>query len=154
MFGPLVVGDVAICQNRKPIEQQIKIGSMPYDQLRGHVYGVKDADAIMLANSPAEIEHLIRKRSSHTAAFEAGDAEEIVSAYLVPEYEEEVPGEKFVELSRKQFNEAIFAADLLWAPDGDAAFDDDATFVSSILVIRYDWWPSNATTRNVGERWS
>ena len=40
------------------------------------------------------------------------------------EYEEEVPGEKFLELSREQFHEATYAADLVWAPDGDEAFDD------------------------------
>jgi hypothetical protein len=78
----------------------------------------------MLANSLDEVEHRIRKRGSHTAAFEAGDAEEIAFAYLVSEYEEGVPGEKFLELSKEQFHEATYAADLVWAPDGDEAFDD------------------------------
>jgi hypothetical protein len=92
--------------------------------IRGHVYGVKDADATMLANSLDEVEHRIKKRGSHTAAFEAGDAEEIASAYLVSEYEEGVLGEKFLELSKEQFREATYAADLVWVPDGDEAFDD------------------------------
>jgi hypothetical protein len=92
--------------------------------IRGHVYGINDADATMLANSLDEVEHRIRKRGSHTAAFEAGDAEEIAFAYLVSEYEEGVPGEKFLELSKEQFHEATYAADLVWAPDGDEAFDD------------------------------
>jgi hypothetical protein len=91
----------------------------------GHVYGVKEPDATMLANSLDEVECRISERGRHTAAFgNTSDAHEIASAYLVSEYEDEVPNETFFELSREQFRDAIYAADLVWAPDGDEAFDD------------------------------
>lgn len=93
--------------------------------VRDHMYGVSEPDATLMACSLDEVERRIAERGCHTAAFgDASDAQSIASAYLVSEYEDEDSSERFFELSREQFRDAIYAADLVWAPDGDEAFDD------------------------------
>lgn len=91
----------------------------------GHCYGVKSPDATMLACSLDEVQNRITRRGNHTAPFsvkpsasEVGDA--IRRAIYAPDQE----GEQFFGIPHATFQRIIFSNHLLWAPDGDEAFDD------------------------------
>jgi hypothetical protein len=91
----------------------------------GHCYGVREFDATMLACSFNEAKRRIANRGNHIASFAESDAEQIARAFRSAVYADEQEKSYFgIEMSdfRRHFDQE--ANSLLWAPDGDAAFDD------------------------------
>jgi hypothetical protein len=91
----------------------------------GQRFGVYSPDASMLANSFDAVERRIANRGRHTAPFSteplATKIADTVSRVLYFTVE---GNERFWGLPKDEFAQVIHSNGLLWAPDGDEAFDD------------------------------
>ena len=93
--------------------------------LNGIQYGVRSPDATMLACSLDAVRKRISRRGTHIATFGfEPNAAKIVEAYLAVGYGETHPRKKYFGMSAQDFKDAILANEIVWAPDGDEAFDD------------------------------
>jgi len=100
----------------------------------GYRYGVREPDATMLACSLSAVEKRIAERGRHTAPFATeSDSGAIADAFRNALYAES-PDESFFGIPLAEFGKLFHqdANDLMWAPDGDAAFDD------SSYVLQFD----------------
>ncbi|MBS0262238.1 MAG: hypothetical protein JSS02_09835 [Planctomycetes bacterium] len=89
----------------------------------GNRYGVYKDRATMLACSFDEVGRRLADRNSHTAAFACFDAGEVADAYLSAVFSDE-PQAVYFGVSFPEFEKAINSKRIVWAPDGDSAFDD------------------------------
>jgi hypothetical protein len=88
------------------------------------IYGVREPDASMLACSFDEVNERWQRRGTHCVPFLSGvNAELIAEAFLDAGYRETDRVDYF-GMSRADFLETLYAHAIVWAPDGDAAFDD------------------------------
>lgn len=97
-------------------------------------YGVYKPDASMLACSFDEVERRIADRGRHAAPFASErDAGSIADAFRNAIYAEEQK-ESFFDIPLSEFRKFFYkkSCDIMWAPDGDAAFDD------SSFVLQFD----------------
>ena len=110
----------------------------------GKSYGVREHNASLLACSVDEVERRAANRGKHTAFFSqhasAGDLADAVYGAVYGSSSIEYPtfGRKKSELS-----EVIRSSRLIWAPDGDQAFDDGS------FVLHFD---RGAEVRLIGFR--
>ncbi len=99
----------------------------------GFRYGVYKEDATMLANSFNEVGRRIADQGCHSSPFaldpDAGKIADVVSRAL---YGDDQNDEAFFGMSRPEFSNLVSSKDLLWAPDGDEAFDDGS------YVLQFD----------------
>jgi hypothetical protein len=96
-------------------------------------YGVNSADATMLANSFDTVCRRIVERGRYNATFALDpDAGKIASSVSRAIYCEPDENELFFGMTKPQFTDIIYSNDLLWAPDGDEAFDDGS------YVLQFD----------------
>lgn len=101
--------------------------------IRGMSYGVRSSDATMLACSYDGVERRIRRRGTHTAPFAAEvHSMQIADAISRGLYEEGPDDELFLGMPRAELGELVYSRHLLWAPDGDEAFDDGS------YVLQFD----------------
>lgn len=99
----------------------------------GIAYGVKAPDATMLANSFDEVNTRVAARGSHQAHFGAhADAGELADTIAASIYGPEVSNTLAKEWPEERMMDALTAGRIVWAPDGDEAFDD------SSLVVHFD----------------
>jgi Immunity protein 42 len=88
-------------------------------------FGVVSPDATMLACSFDEVANRIIDRGTHTAPFsEESSAKKIADSICSSIYSDEQKLERFFGVSRPKFIETVNSNKLIWAPDGDEAFDD------------------------------
>lgn len=93
--------------------------------LGGKTYGVRSAEATLLACSFDSVAKRLARRGSHVASFgTTAAADEIARAYLRATFEETQSHERFFGMSADELTDLIAEHDLAWAPDGDEAFDD------------------------------
>ncbi len=93
--------------------------------IAGRSYGVREPDATMLACSFDEVSRWLVARGSHSSTFPIdASAEKIAYAFRRAGYAICEESETFFGMAARQFNDAIIANRLEWAPDGDEAFDD------------------------------
>jgi hypothetical protein len=86
----------------------------------------------MLACSFDEVRGRIAMRGGHTVPFAAEpDAGRIAEAFRNAIYAEEQK-ESYFGIPLLQFRELVYAKRIVWAPDGDAAFDDGS------YVLQFD----------------
>ena len=101
----------------------------------GQVYGVREPDATLLACSFGEVGDRLAARGRHTAPFSTEpDAAKIANAFRNAIYAEEQE-DSYFGLSLSDFSDHFsrqFQNQLVWAPDGDEAFDD------SSYVLQFD----------------
>jgi hypothetical protein len=91
----------------------------------GKSYGVRSPDATLLACSFDAVRHRIARRGKHCVAFGSEpNAAKIIDAVHAAMYDEDRQGESFFGMSADELREALASNEILWAPDGDAAFDD------------------------------
>ncbi|OAP42740.1 hypothetical protein AU381_16380 [Sinorhizobium glycinis] len=91
----------------------------------GKAYGVREPDASMLGRSFHEVGDRLNRQGNHSAVF--GPEHEgcsIAAAYLASFYCEEPRHDDFLGLSQAALREALISNAIIWAPDGDEAFDD------------------------------
>jgi hypothetical protein len=91
----------------------------------GRCFGVKESDATMLACSFDEVGRRINRRGTHAfpILMEAA-AYGIAEALRRGGYYDSTKVDCFFGMPSSEFNEAISSNHLVWAPDGDEAFDD------------------------------
>ena len=87
-------------------------------------YGIFDPEATMLRCSLDEVRSRLLRRGKHVATFSAIEKPmSIAEAYANAEYGD-VPVEEVLGLARLDFLEQLHGNHLIWAPDGDEAFED------------------------------
>lgn len=97
----------------------------------GRRYGVHKPDATFLSCSLQEVEDRIASRGSHFTTFADMDAGEIADAFLSAVYAEKQE-ESYFDLLLSEFVDSLYSKQIIWAPDGDAAFDDGS------YVLQFD----------------
>ncbi len=99
----------------------------------GRRYGVQAPEATLLACSLDQVKARIADRGIHTASF-AGepDAGRIADAYRDAVYAPEQENERYFGLAHDEFCGHFCSHQLVWAPDGDEAFDDGS------FVLQFD----------------
>jgi hypothetical protein len=103
----------------------------------GTEYGVRAADATMLACSFDAVRNRLRARGNHVASFaEQASAHEIACAYRDAIYSDEPVSARYFGLSVETFQSELDASRAVWAPDGDAAFDDGSHVLQFDLGIQ------------------
>lgn len=98
----------------------------------GRIYGIKSPGQTMLACSLDEVERRILKRGTHEAPFARSDATELANAYIRAVYIDHDATGTFLGMSEAQFTETLYGKGVIWAPDGDEAFDDGS------YVLQFD----------------
>lgn len=98
----------------------------------GESYGIKSPAQSMLACSFDEVGRRITGRGTHQAAFAEAAAIEIANAYTSAVYLDTSGNETHFGMSERQFTKTLYSNSLVWAPDGDEAFDD------SSYVLQFD----------------
>jgi len=97
----------------------------------GRSYGVRSPEAL-LARSFDAVQRRILEIGLHAAPFASGDAGEIADSVRTALFSD-CPDERvFWGLPRSRFAQLIYSKDLVWAPDGDEAFDDGS------YVLQFD----------------
>jgi hypothetical protein len=103
--------------------------------ISGQSFGVRETEATLLGCSFDRVEEMIARRGSHSAAFALQSAGEIADAFRRAIYapDAEQKDEEF-GCQSADFAESFYSNHLIWAPDGDEAFDDG----SYILLFDVD----------------
>jgi hypothetical protein len=90
----------------------------------GQSYGIKSPNQSMLACSFDQVMMRIEGRGTHQAPFAEAPAIDIANAYTSAVYLGNSGSETCFGMSEVQFTRTLNSNSLLWAPDGDEAFDD------------------------------
>jgi hypothetical protein len=98
----------------------------------GQCYGIKSPDQSMLACSFDEVGRRIKGRGTHQAPFAEAPAIDIANAYTNAVYLDNSGNETYFGMSDAQFTKTLYSNSLVWAPDGDEAFDDGS------YVLQFD----------------
>jgi hypothetical protein len=98
----------------------------------GQRYGINSPSQSMLACSFDEVGRRINGRGTHQAPFAEAAAIEIASAYTSAAYLDNNRNETYFGMGEAQFTKTLYSNSLVWAPDGDEAFDD------SSYVLQFD----------------
>jgi len=96
-------------------------------------YGVFTPDATALGCSFDAVLNRIVNRGKHIASFSMeADPEKIANFVINALYNENPEGKYYFGLSFKKLANVIYENNLLWAPDGDEAFDDGS------FILQFD----------------
>jgi hypothetical protein len=98
----------------------------------GQRYGIKSPGQTMLACSFDEVGRRINGRGTHQAPFAEAAAIDIANAYTSAVYLDNNGNQTYFGMSEAQFTKTLYSNSLVWAPDGDEAFDD------SSYVLQFD----------------
>ncbi len=141
------------------LKSQLAIGYFVI-HIAGHRFGVKKPDATLLGCSFSAVKRRLMQRGLHDIAFaNEPDAVKIVEAVRAAIYDEARQQESFFGLSSEKFSDALVEKEIVWAPDGDAAFDDGShvlQFDQGNRVRLIGFKNLNATTdtlQTVVEKW-
>ena len=92
----------------------------------GRCYGVRTPENTMLACSYDEVSSRISMRGQHVAPFAIEpDGGKIADAFRAAIYSDEAQ-ESYLNLPLSSFTALIHSKRIMWAPDGDEAFDDNS----------------------------
>jgi hypothetical protein len=97
--------------------------------IAGRRFGVRSPEATLLACSHGEVRDRIDRRGWHIAAFAIESASEIADAVRTAIYAPEEEGKRLFGFSQPELSEQVHSSHLLWAPDGDEAFNDSSHVV-------------------------
>lgn len=99
----------------------------------GKSYGVRSPDATLLACSLDAVQRRISRRGTHCAPFAAeADARGLADAFLSARFSDEQTTGPFLGMSSTALDELLTSNEIIWAPDGDEAFDDGS------YVLQFD----------------
>lgn len=93
-------------------------------QVAGQVYGIRAPGQSMLACSFDEVANRISARGTHQASFAQAAALDIANSYINAIYHDGGKNETYFGMSEVEFTKTLSSSSLVWAPDGDEAFDD------------------------------
>jgi hypothetical protein len=98
----------------------------------GRCYGNRSPDSTMLACSYDEIQRRLAERGSHTSPFAAeAEAGKIADAFRDAFYAQK-QRDSYFGIPWSEFSDIIRSKRIMWAPDGDEAFDDGS------YVLQFD----------------
>jgi hypothetical protein len=100
--------------------------------IAGHSYGIKSPGQSMLACSFDEVGARINGHGTHQAPFAEATAIDIANAYTSAVYLDNNGNETYLGMNEGQFTKTLYSNSLVWAPDGDEAFDDGS------YVLQFD----------------
>jgi hypothetical protein len=98
----------------------------------GKMYGQRTPDSTMLACSYGEVVRRIGQHGKHDVCFSMADGGEIAWAFRSVFYSENTL-DTFFGISSSAFGEMIKTKHVVWAPDGDEAFDDGS------YILQFDF---------------
>lgn len=98
----------------------------------GKSYGVRAPDASLLACSFDEVVRRVGFRGKHTAPFSDAEALAVARSFREAIYDVTAPTATSVGMSYLEFEEIVRSNHIVWAPDGDEAFDDGS------YVLQFD----------------
>jgi hypothetical protein len=105
--------------------------------LNGLRYGVFEQNASFLACSFDEVGRRIAQRGQHVCDFASeSHPATIAEAFSKALYADGEDANMFFGIPRPTFCELLSARDLLWAPDGDQAFDDGSYIIQFDIADR------------------
>ena len=91
----------------------------------GHRYGVHAPDATMLACSFDEVQERTNRRGRHTAPFaNESDGGKVADSYRDAIFAPNHENQSFFNITQTAFSDLVYSNHIVWAPDGDEAFDD------------------------------
>lgn len=91
----------------------------------GRSYGVRSPEATMLACSFDAVSRRLARRGAHKMQFHSMlDAALVVDGIRAAMYDEDRQDEIFFGMTAEVLREALALNEIVWAPDGDEAFDD------------------------------
>jgi Immunity protein 42 len=97
------------------------------------IYGVRARDASMLACSLSSVEKRISNRGQHIFQLLAqGDARKVAGAFSDALYMDMSGDKTYCGLTQEEFTDTAYSTGVVWAPDGDEAFDDGS------MVVQFD----------------
>ncbi len=135
----MLVGD----PNKFAIESEM---SIPDDRLSilgigffviyisGIRYGVFKNDATCLGNSFYGVQERLVNRGKHAVPFCNRQPEEIANAVRIALYADS-DLESYFGIEQREFTNLVYDNHIVWAPDGDEAFDDGS------MVLHFDIEP-------------
>lgn len=101
--------------------------------LQGNVYGVRERDATALACSYDSVGDILDNRGLHEVKLlQDADAHAIAEAFRMVHYFPDQEDCLFFGMKGGEFSDLINEKQVVWAPDGDEAFDD------SSYVLQFD----------------
>lgn len=134
----MIFGDKAVFAIESEIAQvyaQLSIRALGFFVIyvKDKRYGVRNLDASLLACSYDAVKRRIVNRGRYIANFAKMDAEQVGSAFYNAVYSED-QADTYFGTERSVFQQHFEGDEqnILWAPDGDAAFDDGS------YVIHFD----------------
>lgn len=99
----------------------------------GNEYGIREPNASMLANSYDAVKERLREKGEHAAFFSRHhSANEIATSFMDAVYGVNPDGRLYFGESLDVFTSILSSAKIVWAPDGDSAFDDGS------YVLQFD----------------
>jgi hypothetical protein len=126
----MIIGDIrtfAIESEVSEFSKRLSLRGLGYFvvHISGEQFGVKSPRATMMANSFDEVCRRLSEQGSHVAPFAA-----TLDAYhLASLVQEALYGDVSTSFHLKDIAATLEERKLIWAPDGDAAFDDGAVIV-------------------------
>ncbi len=125
----MIVGEPSIAAIESSITrayERLSLRALGYFVIyvKGSRYGVCSPHASMLANSFDEVERRIADRGKHTSFIAESGADQIAEAVSSSLYSDGHVSETIFGVSQAEFSNMTYSHRLLWAPDGDEAFDD------------------------------
>lgn len=126
----MIVGDTSTFAIESSITQPLeRLGARALGffviHVGGHCYGVRSPEATLLACSLDAVQRRIVKKGKHCVSFSAEvDASKVVDAFRAATYDQDRQDEIFFGMTSKELRHALISNEIVWAPDGDAAFDD------------------------------
>ena len=134
----MIIGDCLVFAIESEISQvyeQLSFRALGFFviHVNGLCYGMRKRDATMLACPFDEVKRRISNRGKHIADFAELEAKQIAAAFRNALYAEEQE-ETYFGITQYEFINHFGQDDhgLLWAPDGDSAFDDGS------YVLQFD----------------
>lgn len=85
---------------------------------------MRSPDASMLGCSFSDVRRRLQKRGEHKAPFSREPAGRLADALAASRYDLDRQDEEFFGFRSEPFCDFVISNEILWAPDGDEAFDD------------------------------
>jgi hypothetical protein len=112
--------------------------------IKGRMFGVREEDATMLACSFEAVARRVANAGSQTLDYvhEKTPLQRVVDSVQRSLYDVESIGDTFFDVSSDKFRADVYKSGVLWAPDGDEAFDDGGhvlqfDFLGSVRLIGF-----------------
>jgi hypothetical protein len=126
----MIIGDPALIALESeitralPVEDRFRALGFFVLHVGGKLYGVREPSATLLECSINEVEERIKRQGTHFVPFVREPAGKIADAFRDAIYAPDQEEKEFFGYPFDVFESMIYKSHMIWAPDGDEAFDD------------------------------